>query len=446
MRLFMRLFIVTLSLLLLLPSFAVSSQGESFVEGLHVDVYESHHHSTNILIEATKRTTPQAVQLELHIYFRYGYIDGTRNFETTVDLSANPDQLNISKNLSLGKLDTTIQVEQHRTICASGTCGAEFVEIVPLEIHIQVAAPQPAVLEDGVYKRHTNFRTATGTLKFPDGTWDINGFGGELIPSGYNFSNQSPGDTIGIFRTSPATFYMRNTNTTGYADSQITFGLPTDYPVVGDWNGDGIDTVGVYRASTGQFFLTDAWEGTPSVDYMPILGIPNDLPVIGDWDGDGRDGIGVYRPSNGVFYLKNALTSGTTDYTMLVGTPNDIGVAGDWDGDGKDSPGVYRPSNTAFYLTNLVCNCSALGEIVVGFGIAGDTPVIGDWNADGKSGIGVYRRSNGLTYIKDALTTGFADSSFVFGSANDYPLAGHWARAGVSAAAQTAPSFIPKKR
>ncbi|MBX3084950.1 MAG: S8 family serine peptidase [Anaerolineae bacterium] len=252
-------------------------------------------------------------------------------------------------------------------------------------------------------------------------------------------------DTIGIFRSSAVTFYMRNSNTTGFADSSITFGASTDFPITGDWNGDGIDTAGVYRQSTGQFFLTDSTTNPAVLNYSFTLGNPNDQPIVGDWDGNGTDGVGVFRPSNGLIYLKNNLTTGFADFTMVLGIPGDVGIAGDWDGNGSDSPGVYRPSNQQFYLTNSICNCSVFADIQLGLGIAGDTPFVGDWDGNGVSGIGVYRQSNGLTYIKNALTTGFADASFVFGSASDYPLAGYWVRVGGGASSsEPAPTFQPK--
>ncbi|MBX3084813.1 MAG: DUF1906 domain-containing protein [Anaerolineae bacterium] len=264
-------------------------------------------------------------------------------------------------------------------------------------------------------------------------------------PTGTSTPVPSQPETIGIFRQSNSTFYMRNSNTTGFADSQLSFGSSNDFPIVGDWNGDGIDTAGVYRPSTGQFFLTNSTFDPALLSYSFVLGSPGDQPIVGDWDGDGRDGVGVFRPTNGLIYLKNNLTTGFADFTMVLGSPGDVGIAGDWNGDGKDSPGVYRPSNQQFYLTNSICNCSVFADAQLGLGIAGDTPFVGDWDGDGKSGIGVYRQSNGLTYIKNALTTGFADASFVFGSASDYPLAGYWVRVGSPSGVEPAPTFQPAK-
>ena len=65
--------------------------------------------------------------------------------------------------------------------------------------------------------------------------------------------------TIGIYRPATGTFYLSNQSAPGYASpdagiirfgdgtSDAAGGLPYDIPVVGDWNGDGRDTVGVVR-------------------------------------------------------------------------------------------------------------------------------------------------------------------------------------------------------
>ena len=72
-------------------------------------------------------------------------------------------------------------------------------------------------------------------------------------------------------------------------------GQAGDLPVVGDWNGDGVDDLGVYRAGT--FYLDSDGDGTlgPEDAVIPKGG-PGDLPVVGDWDGDGVDEVGVYQP------------------------------------------------------------------------------------------------------------------------------------------------------
>jgi hypothetical protein len=41
--------------------------------------------------------------------------------------------------------------------------------------------------------------------------------------------------------------YLKDQNTTGFADYALNYGLPGDKPVIGDWNNNGIDTIGIYR-------------------------------------------------------------------------------------------------------------------------------------------------------------------------------------------------------
>jgi len=52
--------------------------------------------------------------------------------------------------------------------------------------------------------------------------------------------------------------------------------------------------------------------------------------VVGDWDGNGTDTIGVFR--NGVFYLRNSNTNGFADLAFTYGQPGDVPVVGDWNG------------------------------------------------------------------------------------------------------------------
>jgi hypothetical protein len=226
-------------------------------------------------------------------------------------------------------------------------------------------------------------------------------------------------DTIGVFRPSNGALYLKNSNSTGFADVQINYGLPGDYPVVGDWDGNGTATIGIYRS--GSFYLRN--DNTIGfADIVFPFGAPGDQPVAGDWNGDGRDTIGVYRSSTGTFYLRNSNSAGNPQMSFMLGNPRDVGIAGDWDGDGTDTTGVFRPSNGALYLKNT--NDTGFADIQINYGLPGDRPVIGDWNNDGTDTIGVYR--NGTFYLRNTNTIGFADLSLFLGIRGDMPIAGDW--------------------
>ena len=224
-------------------------------------------------------------------------------------------------------------------------------------------------------------------------------------------------DTTGVFRPSNGLLYLKHKNQSGFADVEINYGIGGDYPVVGDWDGNGTVTIGVYR--NGLFYLRN--QNTIGFAHAVFaFGTPGDQPVAGDWDGDGIDTIGVYR--DGQFFLRNSNTEGNPDMIFGLGVPGDVGIAGDWDGDGMDSTGVFRPSNGALYLKYK--NETGFADVQINYGIGGDHPVTGDWNNDGIDTIGVYR--NGQFYLRNANTIGFADLVFALGVPGDHPIAGNW--------------------
>ncbi len=231
-------------------------------------------------------------------------------------------------------------------------------------------------------------------------------------------------DTIGTFRPSDLIFRLRNSNTAGAPDLNVgpNFYQAGDLPVVGDFNGDGIDTTGIFRAvnANGVFLLSDRTDG--SVTSGAFFGQAGDLPIAGDWDGDGKDTIGVFRPSAGKFFLRNSNTAGPPDFTITFGAVGDIPLAGDWDGDGDDTIGVYRESQHRFLLRNKL---NAGADINVQFGIAGDLPLTGDWDGDGDDTIGLFRNSSHKFFLRNVNNV--ANNIVVdFGATGDTPLAGDW--------------------
>jgi hypothetical protein len=224
-------------------------------------------------------------------------------------------------------------------------------------------------------------------------------------------------DTTGVFRPSNGLLYLKHANSSGYADLSINYGTGGDYPVTGDWDGNGTDTIGIYR--NGIFYLRNS-NTLGFADLAFAFGTPGDQPVAGDWDGDGVDSIGVYR--NGVFLLRNSNSAGAPDTSFALGNPSDVGIAGDWNGDGLDSTGVFRPSNGVIFLKN--ANTSGFADIALNYGLSGDRPVVGDWNNDGMDTIGVYR--NATFFLRNSNTNGFAEIIFSLGNTGDMPIAGNW--------------------
>ncbi|MPV37594.1 DUF3152 domain-containing protein [Georgenia subflava] len=62
--------------------------------------------------------------------------------------------------------------------------------------------------------------------------------------------------------------------------------------------------------------------------------------MVGDWDGDGRDTLGVRRGAQ--YHLKDVIAPGPADRVVVYGRAGDTTLVGDWDGDGVDTLGVRR--------------------------------------------------------------------------------------------------------
>ncbi|KKP72323.1 MAG: hypothetical protein UR65_C0017G0009 [Candidatus Moranbacteria bacterium GW2011_GWE2_35_164] len=68
----------------------------------------------------------------------------------------------------------------------------------------------------------------------------------------------------------------------------------------GDWNNDGKDEIGVARKGTSYYsYYLDAngnglWDAGVDIT-IPSFGFITDTVLVGDWNGDGKDEIGVAR-------------------------------------------------------------------------------------------------------------------------------------------------------
>jgi glucose/arabinose dehydrogenase len=181
-------------------------------------------------------------------------------------------------------------------------------------------------------------------------------------------------DTVGAYRASSGFAYLRNSNDFGFADIQLFFGDPGDIPIVGDWDGDGCDTLGVYRG--GHVFLTNALvTGDADIDFW--FGNPGDVPFTGDFDDDGLSEIGLYRESAGLTYMRWDYTTGIADHDFYFGNPGDEIIAGDWDNDYTDTVGIWRAQEATFYLTNT--NDTGTADQVIPFGNGLWAPVAGNF-------------------------------------------------------------------
>ncbi|MGO1173059.1 MAG: hypothetical protein ACTMKU_01995 [Actinomycetaceae bacterium] len=210
-----------------------------------------------------------------------------------------------------------------------------------------------------------------------------------------------------------ASFYLR----TASGDVGVRYGRAGDAAYVGDWDGDGVDTLAIRRGAT--FYVSNSTSPTTH-DYTVTYGRAGDDHLVGDWDGDGVDTLAVQRGS--YVLMSNSPTGTTHDVELSYGRASDEYLVGDWDGDGVDTLAIHR--GIEFHVRN--SNTSGPAHQVVRFGRSGDTPVSGDWNGDGVDSIGVHRAAGSTFYLRDAVSSGPADHSFNWARSTDQAFAGRW--------------------
>jgi serine-aspartate repeat-containing protein C/D/E len=241
------------------------------------------------------------------------------------------------------------------------------------------------------------------------------------------------------------------------------FGLPGAIPVVGDFNGDGKDEVGVFYK--GEWFLDLNGNGQwDAEDLWAKLGDEHDRPVAGDWDGDGKDDIGIFGPqwpgdpvqleheaglpdqdnqriaklrAKNVPPNPEEATDGERllrltaqgkeradliDHVFQFGGNNDIPIAGDWNGDGIRSVGVFRDGKWHFDMDG--DGRWSDGDKTAMFGQKGDIPVVGDFNGDGTDEIAIFRGGKWIIDSNNNRQIDPSDRTLDFGQAGDKPIAG----------------------
>ena len=173
-------------------------------------------------------------------------------------------------------------------------------------------------------------------------------------------------------------------------------------PLTGDWDGDGDDDVGVtgmHMDPARQYFLLNA-NGTVDTVFDDTFGdisgyLPGSIiPLAGDWDGDGIDEIGISGIAAGMVHAMLQANHNVISYHLGSSTAKSSYVlAGDWDGDGTDDLGhaginmglqqfrLHNPGGNDASFTGAIGDDSHYKHGTL-------RPLVGDWDGDGDDDVG----------------------------------------------------------
>lgn len=248
----------------------------------------------------------------------------------------------------------------------------------------------------------------------------------------------------GLYRPSSGSFFLdtdgSGTFSLASGDQRFQLGGPGDLPVVGDWNDDGRDEIGIFRPSNANWYLdANASGGFNAGDVRFPMGGASDTPIAGRWVGSPTigDSVGIHRSGSSKFFLdvdgNYNINTAAGDIQFLMGAPTDIAIIGDWDGDGFDQLGLFRPSTPEFFLDMDADNTINIGAGDVRFpmGASTDIPMAGDWNNSGKYTVGLRRQSTFQFFLdldgNNSINLATGDDRQTWGGgAGDFPVSGIW--------------------
>ena len=114
--------------------------------------------------------------------------------------------------------------------------------------------------------------------------------------------------------------------------------------VAGDWNGDGVASVGVYN--NGKWTLDYDGDGRfTSADKEFVFGEPGDIPVVGKWDHSEVSKVGVYRRGEFVLDVEGKGVMDSSVAHVHHHVPNGRPVVGDFTGSGVADIAANLPQN-----------------------------------------------------------------------------------------------------
>ena len=234
----------------------------------------------------------------------------------------------------------------------------------------------------------------------------------------------------------------------------------TSVAAIFDTAGSAKAKIGVYRPSTGEFFLdrngNGKWDGCTVDICFKWLAQSGGLPVAGNWDGGTTTQIGTFDGANGRWYLDrngNGSWDGCTVDLCITsfGSPGDIPLVRYAKDSDNPAIGIFRSAvitvvNGQSSITNrgvwrfdangnLKYDGCSVDSCISKFGHPGDIGVLGDWDGSGGDKRGFFEPDEStwrLDYNGNGVWEGCSGDRCYsgFGKKGDLPVTGDWDGAG----------------
>ncbi|MFJ1763951.1 FG-GAP-like repeat-containing protein [Amycolatopsis sp. NPDC088138] len=256
--------------------------------------------------------------------------------------------------------------------------------------------------------------------------WGSNLGAGTEVPLSGDFNGDGKVDAVVFKRGTSGDVVVALSDGTKFGPATLWhdfFGINDEIPAVGDFNGDGKDDIAAFkRGSTADVIvsLSDGTKFGTATLWHDHFGIGSELPYVGDFNGDGKDDIAVFtRGTAGDVFV--ALSDGTkfagdgVKWHDNFAFNDEVPAIGDFNGDGKADIATFTRGTASDVFVALSDGTKFVGTTVKWhdhFTIDGEVPGVGDFDGDGKADIVTFTRGSAAdVFVSPSDGTKFVGNS-----------------------------------